>query len=69
MRPLLRLLEPLPRLLARAVLLLAALAALGLLLWGLEHPRPAVAALFLIGLAAYAFSGEGRRLLRDLHRW
>lgn len=62
-------LEPLPRLLACVVLLLAALAALGLLLWGLEHPRPALGLLFLLGLAAYAFSDEGRRLLSDLHRW
>ncbi len=62
MCPLLRLLESLPR-------LLAALAALGLLLWGLEHPRHIFTLLFLLGLAAYAFSDEGRRLLGDLHKW
>lgn len=68
MHPLLHLLESLPRLLAYAVLLLAALAALGLLLWGLEHPRPVLALLLLLGLAAYAFSDEGRRLLGDMHK-
>ncbi|MCL6528204.1 MAG: hypothetical protein K6T57_15200 [Thermaceae bacterium] len=69
MRWLLRLLRSVPRALALGVLLLAALAALGVLLWSLEHPRPTLTLLLLLGLVAYAYSSEGRRLLGDLHKW
>ena len=51
-----------------AFLTLALLATL-VVVWTLEHWRSIVAAAFLVGMTAYAYSGEGRRLLSDMHKW
>ena len=45
------------------------LLAIGTVVWTLEHWRSVVAAAFLVGMTAYAYSGEGRRLLSDMHKW
>jgi len=66
---LLRLFKSASKILAYAVLLLACLVVLGLLLWSLERPRAVLTLLFLLGMVAYAFSDEGRRLLSDMQKW
>lgn len=54
----------------KAVLLLAlTLVGIATLVWGIQHWRELLGAAFLLGMVAYAFSPEGRRLLGDLHKW
>jgi cbb3-type cytochrome oxidase subunit 3 len=52
-----------------ALLLTLVLLSIGVVVWTFQHWRPVLGAAFLVGMAAYAYSDEGRRLLRDMHKW
>lgn len=53
------------------VVLLLALTLIGIatIVWGIQHWLELLGAAFLLGMVAYAYSDEGRRLLSDMQKW
>jgi hypothetical protein len=51
-----------------ALLLTQVLLTIGVAVWTFQHWRSMLGAAFLLGMVAYAYSGEGRRLLSDMHK-